>query len=222
MQPPVPAGDQQQQQRQLGIDTKRDQLPAVFDALSLHSSNSSSSSSGQEQQSLALLDPLQCFWQLLTVVVTPQLSTFSVDSLALTALSFVAAGQGDRQLLLGIVNSGLARPQKWVESPVAVSRMLKALMLTETKHEVKEGLLWRVGDHSAAAPRECRGGGAPYCCCCLCSAFFANKLMLCPWVEMKAKWGNELHVGGSDADRQHMRLVTVLWLGWVGTGNEGR
>jgi hypothetical protein len=50
-------------------------------------------------------------------------------------------GRGASQHVFEVINSGLARPQKWVESPIAVSRMLKVLMLTETKHEVREGLL---------------------------------------------------------------------------------
>lgn len=81
-------------------------------------------------------DPLQRFWQLLHDVTTPQVTTFSVDSLALSALSFAAAGHSSRELMLGVVHSGLARPQKWQESPVAVTRMLKALLLTDTQHEV--------------------------------------------------------------------------------------
>jgi hypothetical protein len=129
---------QQQQEQWLKLSATR-QLSlegfATESSDALQTSNAfqgSSSSSG----ALALLDPLQQLWQLLLDAITPQLATFSVDSLALTALSLAAAGRNSKELTLGIVNAALARPQKWGESPVAVSRMLKALVLTDTQHKV--------------------------------------------------------------------------------------
>lgn len=123
--PPLP---QQQQQLQLPEGASGEASAASASLIA----QGSSSDSG----ALALLDPLQRFWQLLHDVSLPQLSTFSVDSLALTALSFAAAGRGSKALLLGVGNSGLARPHKWADSPVAVSRMLKALLLSDTHQRV--------------------------------------------------------------------------------------
>lgn len=118
----------QQQQRQLAEGTSGDELSVASASLTAQGSSSDSGA-------LALLDPLQRFWQLLHDVTLPQLSTFSVDSLALTALSFASAGRGSKALLLGAGNSGLARPHKWADSPVAVSRMLKALLLSADTHQ---------------------------------------------------------------------------------------
>jgi hypothetical protein len=162
---------QQQQQQQLLLSAARQQSSegdalepsnALLASNALQTSTSSSSSSG----ALALLDPLQQFWQLLHHVTMPQLSTFSVDSLALTALSFAAAGKNSRELTLGVVNAALARPQKWWESPVAVSRMLKALVLTDTQHEV--GGCWSSGGVDRellilSCSRVCVWGGGGSC-----------------------------------------------------------
>jgi hypothetical protein len=139
-QPPplsLPQQVQQPLQQQLA-EGAAGEHPAT--SASLVVQESSSSSDSDNSGALALLDPLQRFWQLLHDVTLPQLSTFSVDSLALTALSFAAAGRGSTALLLGAGNSGLARPHKWPESPVAVSRMLKALLLSPgTRQEVSRG-----------------------------------------------------------------------------------
>jgi len=130
---------QQQQQEEVpvqehpGEDLSSPDLPVPLSAVTPHQDSSSSSSGGN---ALALQEPLQLFWQQLSNVITPQLSTFSADSLALTALSFAAAGQSSRELMLGVVNAALARPQKFMESAVAVSRLLKALLITGTNHEV--------------------------------------------------------------------------------------
>lgn len=130
------ASSSKQQQQSGGQD---DAAALDLNALSLlqqQQPDGGSSSSGGGTAALALQDPLQRFWQALHNVITPQLSMFSADSLALTALSFAAGRQASRDLMLGVTHAALARPQKFEESPVAVCRMLKALVLSDHTHEV--------------------------------------------------------------------------------------